>query len=460
MLKVWWFPEFLPEEQKIFDDIIDLIKQSYERFWYDHIQTPAVERNKVLLAKWWEEVSKQIFWLYWLAQWCEKDTKDYSLHFDLTVPFARYVLDYESKLTFPFKRYQIQPVWRGERQQKWRFREFWQADIDVIWQDKIENDLSKVNGDVIEGNYIWYDIEVVWVLMYTLDIIFKKFNLKNKFVLRLNNKKIIAGILRYFDKLWFDDEIKNKFVVILDKFHKIWEKNAYDEIKDLILNKWYWNNVANKLIDLLQDNKKLLLEMEIAKIDEYFTWLAQINSVLNWLNKFFKIFGINNRIDVIFDKTIVRWLDYYTWTVFETFISWVESLWSICSWWRYDNLTWYIDNRKNYFNWVWWSIWVNRLFDWILDNVYKRRFYEKYLIVNFDYGEIFEKNIKLMKKLIDQGNTVEIYPFPDKLKKQFRYADRKGFKYVIIMGEEEINKWIYKIRNMETWEEKEVKFSY
>ena len=134
VLRPGWFPEYSPAEQLVFDDIKKIIEANYSQYGFAHIETPAVETTSVLLAKNGEDAGKQIFWLYGLAQGNE-DTKDYALHFDLTVPFARYILDRENDITFPFKRYQIQPVRRGERSQRGRFKEFWQSDIDVIWQE-------------------------------------------------------------------------------------------------------------------------------------------------------------------------------------------------------------------------------------------------------------------------------------------------------------------------------------
>ncbi len=457
MLKPGWFPEFLPKEQAIFDKLIEIIESTYKSFWYHHIQTPAVERNDVLLAKSWEEVSKQIFWLYWLAQWCEKDKKDYSLHFDLTVPFARYVIDHENELWFPFKRYQIQSVWRWERQQKWRYREFFQCDIDVIW--KKTGELSKKSElkkeEIVQKDYIWYDIEIIWVLMLTLSKIFKSLNLDTKITLRLNNRKIIDWILEYFSKIWFSENFKKSFINLLDKFWKIWEDKFYQELKKLVLNDGKSENVYEKLKEILNDENKLKQELQFAKVDIFFEGESELDVVYSWVSQFLEIFWERDRFFIVKDLTIVRGLDYYSWTVFETFIKGGESIWSICSWWRYDNLTGYIDPKKDYFSWVWGSIWINRLFDFILEKLSIQR-EEKYLIVNFGFWDIFVKNFRLMRKLIEEGKIVEIYPYPEKLKKQFRYADKMGYKYVITMGEDEVKKWIYKIKNLETGEEEEI----
>jgi len=195
-LKVSWFPELLPQEKIIEEKILNIIKNNYQKTWFTPIETPAVERNSVLTAKWGGEVSKQIFWLYGLAQWCEKDTKDYSLHFDLTVPFARYVVDYKNDLVFPFKRSQIQKVWRWERAQRWRFREFYQADIDVIWENwESRNKKWDSNISTLNSQNLFYDAEVIYTLVNTLKDIFREFDLKQDVVVNVNNKKIIAWFI-------------------------------------------------------------------------------------------------------------------------------------------------------------------------------------------------------------------------------------------------------------------------
>ncbi len=135
MFRPSWFPEYSPSEQLVFDAVKEIIEKNYAQYWFAHIQTPAVEANKVLLSKNGEDAGKQIFGLYGLAQWTE-DTKDYALHFDLTVPFARYVLDWENEITFPFKRYQIQPVWRGERSQEEDLESF--GNQILMWYGKMK----------------------------------------------------------------------------------------------------------------------------------------------------------------------------------------------------------------------------------------------------------------------------------------------------------------------------------
>lgn len=207
------FPEYSPGQQIIFDKLKATIEQNYQAFGYTHIHTPAVEKNEVLLSKNGEETGKQIFGLYGMAQGSE-DLKDYGLHFDLTVPFARYTLDWEHQLTFPFKRYQIQPVWRGERAQKGRYREFFQCDIDVIWKG--------------EKSYLYYDAEIITTLAKTLTEIIDITGIDDTITFHINNKKMSQAFLSIITQ---NEDQRTKISSLIDKFDKIGEENFYQEIQ-------------------------------------------------------------------------------------------------------------------------------------------------------------------------------------------------------------------------------------
>jgi len=474
MLKVSWFPELLPQEKIIEEKILNIIKNNYQKTWFTPIETPAVERNSVLTAKWGGEVSKQIFWLYGLAQWCEKDTKDYSLHFDLTVPFARYVIDHKNDLVFPFKRSQIQKVWRWERAQRWRFREFYQADIDVIWKEEnrwksllknnniITDNKSKITensqpkaGTAEGSNSLWwekdnlwlsnknhsssfllFDAEVIFTLVSTLKDIFREFNLKQDVVVNVNNKKIIAWFI--WEYLGLND-ILTQVTTIIDKKDKISEEKFIEELKNLSLN----NEQINKILEFTQINDLEKLETLVGeKTNELLqSWIAELNAVLDYL----KIF----EVDVKVNLGIMRGLDYYTGIVFETFIEWERKLGSIASWWRYENFTKALDTKTN-FSGVGGSIWVSRLEAFIFENVQnKQKTTSEYMIVNFSSTQ--NQALQLYKRLLENDVKVEFYPNDDKLGKQFKYADKKWIKFVIILWEDELQKWVYQVKNMETW---------
>ena len=424
MFKVSWFQELLPNEKIVEEKILDIIKKSYKQVWFTQIETPAVERNMVLSAKWWWEVSKQIFWLYGLVQWC-KDTKDYSLHFDLTVPFARYILDHKNELTFPFKRSQIQKVWRWERAQKGRFREFYQADIDVIWDDKNSDNQSK---------NVFYDAEVIFVIINTLKNIFSEFNLEKQVFVNVNHKKIITG---FFEYLWLLEKLTS-ITILIDKKDKISKEVFIEWLDKLEISKEKIEQIINftewKLEDLENIENKLLQ-----------SWIWELKEIINYLKVLW--------VDVKVNLWIMRWLDYYTWIVFETFVDGERSLGSIASWGRYEKLTHFID-PKTEFSGVGGSIWVSRLESYLLENIEAtEQTTTEYLLINFE--ETKQEILKLYNKLLQKWKKIEFYPESVKLVKQFKYADKKWISNCVILWEEELKTWKYKIKNMKTWQVEE-----
>ena len=226
MLKVWGFSELLPEQKIIEEQIFEIVKKNYRKFGYTPIETPSVEKTEVLTSKGGGEVNNQILWIYGLAQWAS-DLKKYSLHFDLTVPFARYILDYRNELTFPFKRSQIQKVWRWERQQRGRSREFYQADIDAIWETHPTKD------------YLFYDSEVINIGYTTYLEIFKKFDLDLRIKIHINNKKIIAWFIWALG-LW---DIFSEISVIIDAKDKMSSEDFEEKLTQVVemFGKNIWN---------------------------------------------------------------------------------------------------------------------------------------------------------------------------------------------------------------------------
>lgn len=433
MYKVSWFWELLPWEKILEDKILKTIESSYKQFWYTSIETPSVEKNEVLLAKWGEESKKQIFWLYWLAQWKE-DLKNYSLHFDLTVPFARYVLDHQAKLTFPFKRNQIQKVWRWERAQRWRFREFYQADVDVIWDDR--NSKKSQN--------LFYDAEIIFVMIKTISRILDSLDIDESAVVHISNKKIILWFLSAIGL----EKISKQISSIIDKRDKISEEEFILELKKLNIDE---NKISKiiELIDIKQEDIATIWEKFDIKNQDLDEWIKEIQEVVNALNEL----GADWKFKI--DLSIMRWLDYYTGTVFETFLKKDKGIGSIASGWRYEKLTSFI-NEKTEFSWVWWSIWVSRLESYIFEKVKNNKeSSSEFLLI------LFEKNkseiLKLYTSLIDQGKNIELYPQDEKISKQFKYADKKWIPFCIMLGEDESKEWIYKIKDMKTWKIQEVK---
>ncbi|MBF0981841.1 histidine--tRNA ligase family protein, partial [Candidatus Gracilibacteria bacterium] len=314
------FPEYSPAEQLVFDQIVGIIQAQYQQFGYTHIHTPAVEKNDVLLAKNGEETGKQIFGLYGMAQGAE-DLKEYGLHFDLTVPFARYTLDWEHQLTFPFKRYQIQPVWRGERAQKGRFREFFQCDIDTIWKG--------------EKDYFYYDAEIIAVLGKTLTEVLAAVNIQDSVCFHINNKKIIRAFLQEIagDKA---QDLGN----LIDKYAKIGQEKFLASLQEDFGFDTEKQQKILKFIQLssdkIEDLDQLLL---FSQNEDFLVGISELRSVLTLIQDFQKSFGLV--FHWVFDMQIIRGLDYYTGTIFEAVFENEPQLGSICGGGRYQNLTGY-----------------------------------------------------------------------------------------------------------------------
>ncbi len=428
----WGFPEYSPAEQLVFDEVQKIIEHNYKQFGYAHIQTPAVEANSVLLAKNGEDAGKQIFGLYWLAQGSE-DTKEYSLHFDLTVPFARYILDWENEITFPFKRYQVQPVRRGERSQRGRFKEFWQADIDVIWQDTEKWML---------GKNLYYDAEMLVVIAETLQTISARFLWNKALTLHVNNRYLLAW---FFSQ--FDEKVVPQLYNLLDKYYKMWFETFQKELSELVSP-----DEVKKILSFVQSTFPSL-DANLIDNDLYRKWYQELQEVFAYVD------GLNQakKYAIVWDPYIIRGLDYYTGTVYETMFDDDIALGSISSGGRYENLAGYINPKKSQYSGVGWSIGLSRIVYLILEQKKLETTTDtEYLFVHFEATQ--KESLALMQRFLSDKKIVEYYPSADKLAKQFAYADKKGIPYVVILWEGEKEKWIYKIKNMKTGDEESIKY--
>jgi len=396
-LKPSGFIDYSPEKQKIFNEIKNIIEKNYQKFWFVNIETPAVENNSILTAKGWDEVAKQIFGLYGLAQWSE-DTKKYSLHFDLTVPFARYAIEYEQELKFPFKRYQIQKVYRWERAQKWRFKEFYQCDIDVIWEKISE----------------FYDVEIIETLYNSLTQILKFLEIDKKAIVHLNNKFLIEALIEKFNI-----ENDKDFFKLLDDYYKLKKEDFENKLKDLAPSN------HSKILEILK--KDLNKIIETLKDSKYIDKINELQTIYNTLK--------SRWVNVVFDPYITRWLDYYTWVVFETFIEDFENFGSVCSGGRYDNLVWAIRKATNSkwaeLAWVGWSIGLSRFFSLLEENnlLNKKLNLTDIIIFNLDCSNEYRERI--INSLKNTSKTFDVYYNKVKLDKQFKYAENKNIKYWI-----------------------------
>ena len=427
-----WFPEQTTVSQKRENVVKDLIGKIFERYWFVNIETPAIESVDVLTAKWWDEVSSQIFWLYGLAQWAE-DLKKYALHFDLTVPLARYIIDHENEIKFPFKRFQIQKVRRGERQQKWRFKEFYQCDVDVI-DDQLN---------------IYYDAEVIEVLYTTILRIFKQLELQKDLVVKVNNRAIYDKL---FESHAISQEERPKVLAVIDSYYK------YNSVIEF----------ENNMNEILGSRSVKLLE-ELKILTEFFQW-TWWSTIPQWYNTIWEdvqyVMQIlkNNGVNVEFDPYIVRWLDYYDGTVFETYVSWHEGIGSVCSGWRYSNLVWSVREKthkkgKNYW-WVWWSIGLSRLLyvmeqEWLLTKDFSL---SDVLIFNTDKEWYSSETTRheIARILRDAGVRVDHYIDEDKLWKQFNYAESKKIPFGIFVDNNYSSDGKIKIKDLRNREDTHV----
>ena len=414
------FMELLPNEQILFNEMREKIQKSYERFGFLPLDTPIIESSEVLLAKAGGETEKQIYRF-------NKGESDLSLRFDLTVPLAKYVAEYYSDLTFPFRRYQIGKVYRGEKAQRGRYREFYQCDIDIIGEDE----LSLIN-----------DAEMPSIIYNT----FKELGFDD-FTISINNRKILNGL---FEALGLSGKSVD-ILRIIDKIDKIGKENVVKEITDLGVEQAKIYTIMN-FISITGNVEETINSLRNLNIDNELFDLGvnELESVASNI----KLFGVpseNYKIDL----TIARGLDYYTGTVYETFLNKYRQLGSVCSGGRYDNLSSYYTDKK--MPGVGISIGLTRLFFQLTDNKIieaGNRAISKVMIVSM--VDDFSKSIEIAIKLRENGINTQIYTDKAKIKKQFNYANRLGIPYVIVIGEDEINNNVVSLKNMIDGEQKTV----
>ena len=416
------FMELLPQEQIVFNHMKSVIAHTYELFGFAPLDTPVLELAEVLLSKSGGDTEKQIYEF-------KKGDTDLAMRFDLTVPLAKYVALYNNDLTFPFKRYQIGKVYRGERPQKGRFREFYQCDIDIIDRDELN---------------IVYDAEVLAVI-YT---IFTKLELPS-FKIYLNNRKLLSGFLEHLD-------IADKTVDVLrlvDKIKKIPEEAFLGELGDLGLPEEKNRQLLN-FIKIKGLNSEIIAQLENLGIqnDNFAAGLEELKTVIEQAQNL----GMPAE-NIQIDLSITRGLDYYTGTVYETFFDDYPQFGSVCSGGRYDNLSSVFMDKR--FPGVGISIGLTRLFDQLRANnllPIKALTPNKALIITQD-AEYTDTAIKLAGELRAKGIAVDVMYRQCKFKKKMEYANKIGVPYLIIIGEEEMQTKIYSLKDMTTGEQFKLK---
>ena len=414
------FMELLPSEQILFNQIKETIEDTYKMYGFLPLDTPVIELSDVLLAKAGGETEKQMYRF-------NKGDTDLALRFDLTVPLSKYVAKNYGNLSFPFRRYQIGKVYRGERAQKGRFREFYQCDIDIIG----DGELDLIN-----------DAELPSVI-YT---IFTKLGFSD-FTIKINNRKILNGLFQSLGQ----KENSVEILRIIDKIEKIGKENVIEELRKINIE----DGVINKIIDFIEiqgNNSEKLEKLKDLKIENetYNKGIEELEFVANNM----KLFGVPEE-NYMIDLTIARGLDYYTGTVYETFLNDYRELGSICSGGRYENLAEYYTDKK--LPGVGISIGLTRLFYKLNElNLIKTNKKSISDVLIIPMTEDLSTAIKIATKLRNQGIKTEIYLNNKKLKAKFKYADKLEIPYVIVIGEDEIQNNVVKLKDMKTGEEKEI----
>ena len=416
------FPELLPAEQIVYQKFLDTVREVYELFGFAQIQTPAVERVGILTAKGGDE--KEIYTLSRLAAGPgEKSQTDMALHFDLTVPLARYVSQHKEKLTFPFRRFQIQSVWRGERAQADRYREFVQCDIDVIGRGSLD---------------IMTDAEMPSVIYH----IFRKLDI-GPFVIRINNRRLLQGFFEHNGICASD--IANALRII-DKLEKIGTDSVVSELSMQLGIK---EDEARAMIDFLSTQRTTDETLDFLRSQQMGETFAEGVAELAAVVEGIRSFGVEDAYFCL-DLTIARGLGYYTGTVYETQLVDFPQVGSICSGGRYDNLTSAFSDEK--MPGVGISIGVTRLvLKLIKEGVLKPdRATPADVLVTMMDARYRMKYLRVAEQLRSAGVNTEVYLESKRLGNQLKYANRKSVPIVLIAGEDEIAKGVFQAKDMRT----------
>jgi len=423
------FPELLPAQQLVFNRCLDIVRRTFERFGFAPIETPAVERKEVLTAKGGNE--KEIYALSRLAAGPGEDAEtDYALHFDLTVPLARYVAQHKDKLVFPFRRYQIQKVWRGERPQAGRYRELYQCDIDVIGRGSVS---------------LLADAELPSVIYH----VFREMNIGH-FVIRVNNRRLLQGFL---------DLAGVPTDRVGDVLHTVdaWEKIGRAAVAQALINKVGLNETLTERIlaflsssqgkptDAVLDDLRRQVTTSQAEQHDFGRGVQELQTVVEGMRSL----GVPEDYFEI-DLSIARGLDYYTGTVYETRLTAHPDLGSICSGGRYDDLASFFTNEK--LPGVGISIGLSRLVLRLLDVGVLQPGPATpaiVLVTTLDQARL-QDYLKIGAALREGGIATEVFLERARLGDQLRYASRKGFRFAVIAGEDEFAADQVKLKDLAT----------
>jgi histidyl-tRNA synthetase len=423
--------------------ILNTIRNVFEKFGFQPLETPAMENLSVLTGKYGEEGDQLLYKILNSGDFLSKVQPDQmkegsksvtykiaekGLRYDLTVPFARFVVMNQNEITFPFRRYQIQPVWRADRPQKGRYREFYQCDADVVGTDSLL-------------------CEAEIVLM--INEVMARFGLSD-FTIKLNNRKVLTAIAENIGAAGKEAAL----CVAIDKIDKIGEEKVKAELME--------NGFSPEAVSMLDpifsvhgSNAQKIHELELILKDS-----ANGKQGISELKELFELltnFGLSDH-HVLLDITLARGLSYYTGTILEVKVNNSSITSSISGGGRYDNLTGFFGLEG--MSGVGFSFGVDRLYDVMEDlELFPKEVHAttKVLLLNFGQ-QTLSHSLRILSKLRQQNIKSEIYPEDAKIKKQMNYANKKGVPYVLMIGENEIKEGKYQLKNMETGEQSALDF--
>lgn len=428
--------DFIPEEMAKRNYIFDTIKKVFQKYGYQPIETPAMERLSTLMGKYGEEGDRLLFKVLNSGDFLKNvdqtdiDNKklnklttaisEKGLRYDLTVPFARFVVQHRNEIVFPFKRYQVQPVWRADRPQKGRYREFYQCDVDVIGSNSLLNEVE---------------------LIRMIDDIFNA--LKVKVTVKINNRKILSGIAQLID----EPEQLISITTAIDKLDKI----GIEAVVKELLNNGLSQDKIDQVLPIIElkgsNNEKLKtlgkLMLETQEGTEGIAELEKILSIIKGLN-------IKSKVEV--DPSLARGLNYYTGAIIEVKADNVN-IGSVCGGGRYDNLTGVFGLSD--VSGVGVSFGADRIYDVMSElGLFPEQVQSSADVLLINFGESEAKfSLQVMEVLQNSGISAELYPDSAKLKKQMKYANLKSIGFVLLIGDEEMKSGQYTLKNMTSGEQ-------
>lgn len=429
--------DFSPEEMRKRNFIFDTLRGIFRKYGYQQIETPAMENLSTLLGKYGEEGDKLLFrilnsgnFLDGLSEeemakmdipqlsafMCEK-----GLRYDLTVPFARYVVQYRNDITFPFKRFQIQPVWRADRPQKGRYREFYQCDVDVVGSDSLLNEAELIQ--IIDEAFFKMDVRTV---------------------VKVNNRKILTGIADYIGE---PDRIVD-ITIAIDKLEKVGWERVQEELYERGLAEEAVKELKSivQVVEMNNIEKLDFLEKVLFANEAGLAGVKELRTLLGYLD----LLSVKTPVEI--DLTLARGLNYYTGAIFEVKALDVE-MGSICGGGRYDNLTGIFGMPG--VSGVGISFGADRIFDVLNQlNKYPQDSTQGTQVLFINFGEREEKYcLPLVSKIREQGINAELFPGSVKMKKQMAYADAKKIPYVALIGENEMLQNVISLKYMQSGEQ-------